>query len=256
MAPGGVIAQVNGEGGGAIRALGPEQAGWFYRIDGIEAGTDPARQRLKPGESVWWDLRRFDIFERIPVAVGVFPEPFFSGYRDTVRPLRIAYGRGFKKDAQFFYDEVFKQIDPEVVPIRNQGSLLGDGEAEDNDEPVAHVAVRPDRANLVIARWEEARLDPYIADLGFDPRNAGLTTWIEGKDIRRQGPDEEFSRELRFADGIVWASTIDGEPDGAIVFVVTGITEEGTRAAARALARGGFQFSLSGAVERDGDIIK
>ena len=81
MAPGGVVAQVNGKGGGALGPLGPQQAGWFYRVDGAEAAIDPAKFRLDPGSSLWWDLRRYDIYPQIPIAVGEWPEPLFSGYR-------------------------------------------------------------------------------------------------------------------------------------------------------------------------------
>ena len=103
LTPDGTIAQVNGEGGGALRTFGPEPAGWYYRVDGIESlALRPDRFLVQPGQSVWWDLRRYDIYERLPVAVGTFPEPLFSGWRDTNRPLRISYGSGFKKDAEFF----------------------------------------------------------------------------------------------------------------------------------------------------------
>lgn len=255
LGPGGTVAQVNGIGGGRLTTFGPEQAGWFFRANGIEADRDPARFRVEPGMSVWWDLRRFDIYQRVPVAIGVFPQPLFSGYRDNRRPLRIAYGRDFQRDAEFFRDTVFESLDPEIESLQETGVFGGPSDDSDDGRRVPHVAVRKSRTNLVIARWEEARLDPYIADIGLDPRGYGLTTWIEGTDVRRQRVDQEFSDELRRAEGIVWASTIDGEPDSAIVVLVTGVTDEGVRAAARALAAGGFQFDLAGAVDRDGKVL-
>lgn len=251
MAPGGVVMQVNGIGGGRLTTFGAERAGWFYRVNGIEADKDPARLVVPPGASLWWDLRRYDIYPRLPVAIGVFPEPLFSGWRDTVRPLRIAYGSKFQKDAELFRDETYRALDPEVDPIEDEGMIGGGG----GERPVANVAVRPDRANLVIARWEEARLDPYIADIGHDPRGYGVTVWIEGTDVRAQLPHQEFSSELAEAEGIVWASTVDGEPDSAIVVLVTGLTDEGVRAAARALRSGGFQYYIAGAVDREGKVI-
>ena len=250
LGPGGVIAQVNGLGGGALTALGPERAGWFYRVNGVESDKEPSRFRLAPGASLWWDLRRYDIYQRLPVAIGVFPEPLFSGYRENTRPLRIAYGTKFEKDAESISDALFEKLKPEIDPLEDEG---GFGSSE--GAPIPNVAVRKDRANLVIARWEEARLDPYIADIGFDPRGFGLTVWIENNDIRRQNPDEEFPSELDTAEGIVWASTIDGEPDGALVVLVTGITDEGVRAAARALRSGGFEYYLAGAVTREGKVL-
>lgn len=253
MGPGGIIMQVNGLGGGRLRTFGPERAGWFYRVNGVESDKDPARFRLKQGSSLWFDLRRYDIYPRVPVAVGVFPQPFFTGYRDNLRPIRIAYGSKFRKDAELVREEVFQQLSPEVEPIESDGLFGGTGLGGSGPRP--SVAVRTDRANLVIARWEEARLDPYIADLGLDPRGYGLTVWVEGTDIRAQAVDDEFSHELADAEGLVWASTVDGEPDSAVVMLVTGTTDEGVRAAARALKSGGFQFALAGAVDRSGNVV-
>jgi hypothetical protein len=260
LAPDGTIAQVNGEGGGALRTFGPEQAAWYYRVDGIESiGVAPDRYRVQPGQSIWWDLRRYDIFERLPVAVGMFPEPLFSGWRDSTRQLRIAYGSGFKKDAEYFRDSVFRQLDPDIVSIAGDDGVAGIG-GEDNfgssDDIDTTVAVRRKRANFIIGRWEELRMDPFIADIATDPRTYGLTIWAEGTHVMRQDPDMEFSQELRDAEGFIWASTHDAEPDGTLVFVVTGTTDDGVRAAARALRSGGCQFYLACAVDRDGRVLR
>lgn len=260
LTPDGTIAQVNGEGGGALRTFGPEQAAWYFRADGIESiGVAPDRYRVQPGQSIWWDLRRYDIYERLPVAVGTFPEPLFSGWRDDARPLRIAYGRDFREDAEFFRDYVFEVLDPDIVSLSGDDGVAGIGGEDaggDSDETNLPVAVRRNRANLVIGRWEELRLDPNLIDIGLDPRTFGLTIWIEGTTIRRQDPDMEFSETLEDAEGIVWASTTDGEPDGTLVFVVTGITDEGVHAAARALRSGACQFYLACAVDREGRVIR
>lgn len=256
----GTIAQVNGEGGGALRALGPEKAAWYFRVDGIESiGVAPDRFRVQPGQSVWWDLRRFDIYERLPVSVGTFPEPLMSGWRGNSRRLRIAYGRDFQKDAHYFRDTIFDRVDADVVSLEGGGSIAGvGGEAENNRNASAKlpVAVRTNRANFIIGRWEELRLDPNLIDIALDPRSFGLTIWFEGNDIMRQDPDMEFSERLQQAEGVIWASTVDGEPDGAIVFVVTGITDDGVRAAARTLRSGGCQFFLACAVDREGRVIR
>lgn len=259
MAPQGAVAQVNGLGGGRLGTFGPEQAAWFYRVDGLEANINPARFRLKPGMSVWWDLRRFDVVQDIPAAVGVFPEPLFSGWRDAARPLQIFYGRTFKKDAEYLRDSTFAALDPRVTSIFGNsgiGGIGGDQGVAKDGGPKVVKAVRSNRANLVIARWEEARQDPYIADIGFDPKAYGLTIWIEGVDVMRQGPEQEFAERLRDAEGVVWVSTIDGEPDSPIVFLITGVTDEGVRAAVRALHSGACQFYLACAVDRSGVVIR
>lgn len=259
LAPDGTIAQVNGEGGGALRTFGPEQAAWYYRADGIESiNIAPDRYRVQPGQSIWWDLRRYDIYERLPVAVGTFPEPLFSGWRRADRKLRISYGSEFQQDAEFFRDSVFQKLEPDVVSIAGDDGLAGIGgeDSRGSDDVDTKVAVRRGRANFVIARWEQVRLDPNVIDIGLDPRGYGLTIWIEGTEVRRQDPDMEFSEVLRDAEGVVWASTVDGEPDGTLVFLVTGTTDEGVHAAARALRSGACQFYLACAVDREGRVIR
>lgn len=255
----GAIAQVNGEGGGALRTFGPELATWYYRVDGIESrNIQPHRYRVQPGQSIWWDLRRYDIFERLPVSVSEFPEPLFTGWRDNQRPLRIAYGTGFRKDAEFIRDTVFRQLDPDIVSISGDDGVAGIGGEDDfgSGDLGGTVAVRKKKANLVIARWEELRLDPYISDISTNPREFGLTVWVEATDVYRQDPDMEASQLLRDAEGFAWASTTDGEPDSPLVFVVSGITDDGVRAALRALRVGACQFYLACAVDRDGRVIR
>jgi hypothetical protein len=253
LGPGKEVVRVNGLSGGRLTAMGPDQSQGRYRINGVEGHADPARLRVPRGSVVWWDLRRFDIHARIPVAIGAFPETLFVGYRGNDRPLRIAYGKGFEEDAEFFRESVFSELEPEVRPLREDGGgVAGVG---GRDGPDYLVAVREDRANLVIGRWEEIRLDPYISDIGTDPPAFGLTVWIVGTDVWRRGAADEFPQELDDAEGVVWATTVDGEPDGAVVFVVTGVTDEGVRAAARALKRGELQFMLAAAVDRDGVVL-
>lgn len=253
LTTGGAVAQVNGLGGGRLTTFGPEPAAWLFRVNGVESGTAADRIRLRAGQAVWWDLRRYDIFRRIPVSIGEFPEPFFTGYRDNRRPLQVTWAPGFEDDARLVRDMVFQQLDPEMRPTRDRGGITGVGGMRSGPVPI--VAVRKERANVVIGRWEQVRLDPYLADVAADPRGWGITTWIEGTEVREQGPQDELSRVVRGAEGVVWATTIDGEPDSALVLVVTGITDEGVRGALKALMSGGFQYRLAGAVDSDGAVV-
>ena len=252
LGAGGHVVQVNGYGGGRETALGPDQSAWYVRINGVESSVDPARLRLKPGATVWWDLRRFDIYKHVPVAIGEFPNPLFTGYRDNSRPLRIAYGPDFQGDAQFLRNTIFQRFDPEVRPLRDSGTFGG---ITGHSGPVPTVAVRTDRANLVIGRWDDIKLDPYVLDIGLDPRGYGLTSWIEGAQIRQQPVDSEFDHVIDGAQGVVWASTVDGADDSAIVFVITGTTNAGVHGAVKALRAGRMQYFLSAAVDDKGNVI-
>ena len=259
IAPNGAIAQVNGEGGGAMRTFGPEQAAWTYRVDGIETlGTRPERFYVDPGQSVWWDLRRTDIYPRIPVAVGTFPQPFFHGWTGADDPVRITYGSDLKEDAEYLRDAIFRPLDPSIVDMQGSSNIGGIGDENDRSAKDLDMtlAVRPGYVNIVIARWEELRMDPYIIDIQTDTKGFGLTLWIEQMQVRRQDPDMEFSEPLPEAEGLVWASTVDGEPDGTLVLAITGITDDGVRAAQRALVTGECQYHIACAVDRNGIVIR
>lgn len=61
---------------GTAGSLG-SQRDWFFYVDGIEGGTSAAAVRLKPGDVLWWDYRRWTgATMHIPVVAGAYPEPF------------------------------------------------------------------------------------------------------------------------------------------------------------------------------------
>jgi hypothetical protein len=53
------------------------QRDWFYFVDGIEGDRSAADVRLRPGDVLWWDYRRWTpATEHIPAVAGAYPHPF------------------------------------------------------------------------------------------------------------------------------------------------------------------------------------
>lgn len=65
---------------------------WFYFVNGLLADRGGAEYRIRPGDVVWWDHRRWvDERDEVRVVVGAFPEPFVNGYAGRTRPAAVTY---------------------------------------------------------------------------------------------------------------------------------------------------------------------
>jgi hypothetical protein len=64
---------------------------WFYFVNGVAADKGAAEYRLRPGEIVWWDYRRWVGEAETRIVVGAFPEPFLHGYDGKRRPAVVRY---------------------------------------------------------------------------------------------------------------------------------------------------------------------
>jgi hypothetical protein len=64
---------------------------WFYFVNGVASDRGAAEYRVRQGETVWWDYRRWQGGEEVRIVVGAFPEPFVHGYAGTRRPAAVRY---------------------------------------------------------------------------------------------------------------------------------------------------------------------
>ncbi len=64
---------------------------WFYFVNGYEADRGAAEYRVRAGDVVWWDHRRWVDDEHVRVVVGAFPEPFLHGYDGERRSTAVRY---------------------------------------------------------------------------------------------------------------------------------------------------------------------
>jgi len=64
---------------------------WFYFINGYEGDRSAAEYRLHDGDVEWWDFRPWKTQMRVPIVVGVFPEPFLHGFDGKRLPTFVVY---------------------------------------------------------------------------------------------------------------------------------------------------------------------
>lgn len=75
-----------------------EGSDWFYFVNGHEADRGAAEYRVRPGDVVWWDHRRWAEEKQVRVVVGSFPEPFLHGYDGERRSTAVRYAGASLRD--------------------------------------------------------------------------------------------------------------------------------------------------------------
>jgi hypothetical protein len=67
---------------------------WFYFVNGVLADRSAAEVRLRDGDVVWWDFRRWTDRGEASAVVGAFPEPFLHGYGGQARRTHVRHAAG------------------------------------------------------------------------------------------------------------------------------------------------------------------
>ncbi|HVW18810.1 MAG TPA: DUF4430 domain-containing protein, partial [Solirubrobacteraceae bacterium] len=62
--------------GASAGTRGGRPVDWFFYLDGSLASKGAGSTRLRPGDSVWWDLHDWGSTPDVGAVVGSFPEPF------------------------------------------------------------------------------------------------------------------------------------------------------------------------------------
>jgi hypothetical protein len=58
-----------------------KQRDWFYYLNGVDGDRSAAEFKLRAGDTLWWDFRRWTgATMHIPVVLGAYPEPFLHGF--------------------------------------------------------------------------------------------------------------------------------------------------------------------------------
>jgi len=58
-----------------------QRTDWFYYVNGFIANESASSYPMLERDRVWWDYHRWDFVVAVPAVVGMYPEPFLSGYR-------------------------------------------------------------------------------------------------------------------------------------------------------------------------------
>jgi hypothetical protein len=116
------------------------QKDWFYYVNGVEGDRSAAEERLKPGDVLWWDYRRWTgATMDIPVVAGAYPEPFLHagptsvvGDAKLARPIaKQVHGTVNAKRTSRSYVVIGGRLAPDTVRISpfRKGYLLELGTA-------------------------------------------------------------------------------------------------------------------------------
>jgi hypothetical protein len=204
---------------------------WFYWVNGVEGSVGAAEFELSPGDRVQWDWRTWGAAMRVPAIVGAYPEPFVHGLEGKRRPVRVECGSG---DSQVCGDA---RAALEEVGASPSGASLG--------APGTETVTR-----LAVARWPEARIVRGASGLEEGPETTGVFArfdrdgrWIELLDERG-----EVARTIHPGDGV--GIVLAMRPlEEELVWLATGLDDEGVAAAVRALNQDDLRDAFAVAVD-------
>jgi hypothetical protein len=239
-------------GGGFVQSIegiaGDEQGGdsldWFFYVNGVESTVGAADYPLRGGERIWWDYRDWSQAMRVPAVVGSWPQPFLGGYDGEQRPVTVECLAGGEACA-----EVRRRL-------RAAGATLADGTKTSDMQTES--ARRPLGATRVlVGPWAQVRRDPAAALIEDGPQASGV--FADFADSAQQNapasssavPFPPYMGERNSGSLVerLWGLDREGEAvrafgpgaglvaatrryDAPPVWVVTGVTAAGVRAAA------------------------
>jgi hypothetical protein len=209
---GGFVQSINGISGG--QEAGGDPIDWFYYVNGIEAAKGAAATNVHPGDHVWWDRHDWSQTNDIPAVVGSFPEPFLNGLEGKRLPVRVECAAA--------------QSDP-CRTVRARLRTVG--------IPAAVAAIGsgagPYALQVVVGQWTAVHGDPSVQSIERGPSASGIYARFaaNGQTLTVLDGKGRPMSTLTAGAGLI-AATKDVE--GAIVWVVSGTDEAGTRSAAHA----------------------
>jgi hypothetical protein len=242
-------------GGGFVHSIGGlaaerrrgESFDWFFYVNGVESSVGAADYPLSGGERVWWDHREWSGAMRVPAVVGSWPQPFAGGYGGKRRPVAIECLGGGPACAEA--RDRLNATGARLLPA--DGPKTSISQTESSRRPGGG-AIR-----LLVGPWKRVREDTAVAQIEDGPQTSGVFAdfvprgktskkdrsavgYVRYADItnsgRRElwglGPGGEAIRAFGPGAGLVAATRrFDAPP----VWVVTGTTAAGVRAAASLL---------------------
>jgi hypothetical protein len=220
-------------GGGYVQSIqGVEEAqrggdpyDWFFYVDGVESPIGAADYSLNGGERIWWDYRDWIATNHVPAVVGSWPAPFADGYGGRSHPVAVECEGGGAACAA------------------TRAALEGEGVALATGSPSGAIRV-------LVGPWARVRSDPAAALIEGGPDESGVFADFDpaGDGYSLVGLDQagRATRDLGPGAGLVAATR---RYDEAPVWVVTGGTPAGVRAAAALLDPGSLRDHYAVATE-------
>lgn len=225
-------------GGGFVQSIegiaGKREEGrshdWLFYVNGVESTVGAADYGLDGGETVWWDYRDWSAAMRVPAVVGSWPQPF-AGDHEGGSPAVAVDCMGGGRACLAVRDRL-EQVGATVGAASATGAL-----------------------RVLVGPWARVREDPAAAEIENGPQASGVFADFErdrpGFRLQGLGEDGEPARAFGGQAGLVAATR---RYAAAPVWVVTGATGAGARAAARLLDEAHLRDHYAVAVE-DGEEI-
>ncbi len=198
---------------------------WFFYVNGVESPIGAADFSLHGGERIWWDYRDWTAVDRIPAVVGSWPAPLRGGYEGKDHPVTLdceggGEACGLAREA----------LEAAQVPLSG-GSP-------------------PNAIRVLVGPWARLRSDPVAALLDGGPAESGVFAEFAatpgGYRLRGLDPAARPVREFGPDAGLVAATRRYEAPP---VWIVTGATNAGVRAAAGLLDAGKLRDHYAVAAE-------
>jgi Domain of unknown function (DUF4430) len=203
---------------------------WLYYVNGVEAGVGAAAYELRGGEAIWWDYRDWTSAQRVPAVVGSWPHPFVDGYEGRRRPVAIECLAGGLACAEA------------RARLERAGAVVAAGDREG-------------ATRVLVGPWGRVRRDPAAAQIEEGLQASGVFAELAriGNGFELRGLDEaaEPARDFGPRAGLVAATRRHESPP---VWVVTGTSAAGVRAAAELLDEDGLRDHYAVAVEGNEEI--
>jgi hypothetical protein len=192
---------------------------WFYYLDGVEWPVGAAETDLQGGERIWWDYRNWGTVNHIPAVVGSWPAPFSDGIPGL--PSQVVV-RCLEPRGSFRANRDRKEprnCEMTREALQREGAKVVDVPTEDS-------------VFVLVGPWERIRRDPTAHLIEAGPAESGVFAEFHGSELAVLDEGGEVVETLGPDAGLVAATSRYG---GLPVWVVTGGTTAGARAAAEAL---------------------
>lgn len=213
----------------------PEERSWVFYVNGIEADEWAHEYRLHDGDIVQWDLRDWYVTLDVRATVGAFPETFTRGAFGGRFPVEVLCEKPRSDACQIV-----------------EGKLRAAGVAPDGERPhgPSPPARQPQRATVLVGRWDHWRRRPWPARLDVGPDDSGVFARFtrDGKRLQLLDWNDRVVRSVGAGTGLVAAHRPTEED---LQWFVTGVDDSGVARAARALDRADLRDAYSIAVTSD-----
>ena len=238
-------------GGGFVSSLaglssryggtGSQQEDWFFYINGMAVNTGAGSYLLFPGDVEHWDYHDWSFRQFTPAIIGDFPEPFLHGHGSQIYPTLVVYQDGREEAARRIADRL-AELGVNDVSLRRPDELTTDEQ---------------ESSNLILLGDAEFAL---IKELNEPWDRLGFYAHFEDGRLAVYDGTGQPATDYDTGAGLIQATQNIWNPKGVgacenVVWMVTGLDENGISAAVDAIVGSEHEFKHACAVVTAGGKI-